>query len=234
MALLSGQTSRLNSTISSQKGCFAHIFPKGLLRDRYNLRTESRTVNQVANLAFLSERANSRISNSAPTSYLSTNEQERLKSLHVPLDPELWTLDRFETFLHQRRTMLARSINQLLRSLSDKPAVWSVSSAARLETRVDAIERALRDAIGARLTEAWRDSAWGRCVPKPIQANVQDRIKQRLLSNPFEVGSYESLVAKLELAQFSDYPKIIKAGWPQIVISAAECWNMRDDDSFGT
>lgn len=190
-----------------------HIFPKDLLRDDYDLRVDSRIVDQVANLAFLSKRANSEITNSPPSAYLPSIEQQRLKAQYVPLDMSLWTLDRFEGFLLQRRTMLADAINQLLQSLSDKPALWSISGAATLETRIDAIEHALRDVIDARLTEAWGDSAWERCAPKPVQATVHDRIKQRVQTHPFEAGTYDSLAAKLALAQFSDYPKIIKANW---------------------
>lgn len=190
-----------------------HIFPKALLRDHYDLRADSRIVDKVANLAFLSQRANARISASAPSSYLPTIEQRRLATQSVSVDPSLWTMDKFEAFLHQRRTMLADAINRLLQSLTDNPAVWSVGSAAVLESRVNALEHGLRDTIDDRLSEAWGCSAWERSIPKPIKANVEGRVRQRLQANPFEIGTYDSLAAKLDLAQFSDYPKIITANW---------------------
>jgi hypothetical protein len=192
---------------------FHHIFPKALLRDHYDLQKDSRTVDQVANLAFLSKRANARISSSSPCVYLPQIEDRRLRAQHVPLDPALWQLDQFEDFLLQRRTMLANAINGLMQSLMDKPALWPVTATRILESRVNAIERGLRETIGARLSEAWGGSAWERCVPNGIQNAVRDRISQRVQSSPWEVGTYESLAAKLELAQFSDYPKIIKANW---------------------
>jgi hypothetical protein len=101
----------------------------------------------------------------------------------------------------------------LLQSLTEKPAVWPVTTKSILEGRVNAIEHSLRETIASRLSEAWGGSAWERCVPKPIQGNVQERIAQRVQQSPWETGQYQSLTAKLELAQFSDYSKIIKSNW---------------------
>lgn len=192
---------------------FHHIFPKALLRERYNLRNESRTVDQVANLAFVSRRANAQILSSSPSDYLPKIEQSRLKSQQVPLNPSLWQLDQFEEFLHERRTMLANAINRLLRSLTSDSALWSVSDAQVLESRLNVIERQLREVIDERLIESRGNVAWQQCVPVPIQESVQNRIEKHLRNNPFEMIRSETVNYKLEHALFSEYPQIIKESW---------------------
>jgi hypothetical protein len=192
---------------------YHHIFPKGILREHYDLRADSRTVDQVANLAFLSKRANTKISSSSPAAYLPQIDESRLRSQHVPMKADLWSLDRFEDFMLERRMLLATEINKLLSSLSDKPSLWPVSDVAVLETRVDSIELGLRELTDARLTESWGTSAWAHCIPKQIRQALENRIQKRLEKAPFEEGLYETLSARLKLAQFSDYPKIVEGNW---------------------
>ncbi len=91
-----------------------HIFPKALVRREGYPR---RDINELANLAFLSKRANIGISADDPGRYLSTILSERLKSQFVPLDPTLWSVDRFQEFLGARRQLLAEGINAFLKTL---------------------------------------------------------------------------------------------------------------------
>jgi hypothetical protein len=196
-----------------QKLEFHHIFPKALLKQKYDLQKESRIVDQVANLAFISAGANSRISSKDPAEYLKTVSSTRLVAQSVPLDPGLWTLSCYQEFVQHRRTILADSINQLLLALTDEPALWAVSPAEALNTRVDAAERQIRDLINARLTEAQGEFAWDRLVPPDVRASVDPRIEQRLKNNPFEQERCSTMDARLEQCQFSDYPKIINANW---------------------
>jgi len=193
---------------------FHHIFPKALLRERYDLTRDSRTVNQVANLAFLSAKANSRIADQPPTKYLEGIEESRLRAQYVPIDRSLWTLDRFEDFLLERRTMLANAINQLLQSLTDKPALWTLSQIEVLETRVDALEQGLRDLIATHLVSERGELAWKYCIPADIQETVRTRIEQHVKKNPFDATHYDTLAARLENCQFGDYLKIILSNWP--------------------
>src|SRR5579859_1359263 len=101
---------------------YHHIFPKVLMTQRFRERAQNRMVNQVANLAFLSQRANARISASAPDSYLSTLQTAWLQAQYVPTDPALWILERYEDFVLDRRKLLTTAINDLLASLADEPA----------------------------------------------------------------------------------------------------------------
>lgn len=192
---------------------FHHIFPKALLRKKYDLKEDSRTVDQVANLAFLSPRANSRISSREPAEYLAGTEPQRLIAQSVPLNTELWRLDRFEDFVRERRTMLADRINQLLLSLQEEPGLWAVNPAEELETWINATEQEMRDLIETRFNAAQGEYAWEHFVPSDIRTAVQSRIEQAVKKNPFEQDKYNNMAAKLAQCQFGDYPKIILTNW---------------------
>jgi hypothetical protein len=189
---------------------YHHIFPKALLKDAYS----GRVVNQVANLAFLSQRANAKIAASVPADYLPKIDPARLGTQCVPADPALWTLDRYEDFVRQRRTLLANAINDLITSLMDEPAPWISDLTKQLEARLGAAEQDLRELIDRQLSANFGSRAWIRCVPGDIQEVVRQRIELRVRRNPFEADVYQSLSAKLAQCQFGDYAKIIKANWP--------------------
>lgn len=193
---------------------YHHIFPKALLAQQYKERSQSRLINQVANLAFLSQRANARISASAPTNYLPSIEPSRLQAQHVPTDPALWSLDQYEAFVRERRSLIANAINELITSLKDDPVPQVSNLTKQLEARLVAAEEALRGIIEQRLLANFGPRAWNRCVPGDIQQTVQQRIEQRVRRNPFESNQYESLDAKLAQCQFGDYAKIVKSNWP--------------------
>lgn len=91
---------------------YHHIFPKKLLDargvDRY-IRDE------MANIAFLGQKANRRILATEPKIYLADiadNAPERLTAQFVPMDRHLWELDCFDEFLTARRNALAAAMNQ--------------------------------------------------------------------------------------------------------------------------
>jgi len=93
---------------------FHHIFPKAVLRDRYS-KSE---INDVANLAFIGGRTNRSISAKQPKDYLPTviakQGEDALVSQCVPLDPSLWTIDRYLDFMAARRQLLAERVNAFL------------------------------------------------------------------------------------------------------------------------
>ena len=93
---------------------YHHIFPKKHLNargvDRY-------TRDEMANIAFLSQKANRRILAREPADYLAEiadHDPARLEAQFVPMDRSLWSLDRFEDFLSARRQLLADAMNQVL------------------------------------------------------------------------------------------------------------------------
>jgi len=93
-----------------------HIFPKAVVRDLY----PQRDLNELANLAFLSQAANREIGRKEPHEYLPAIAPDRLRQQFIPMDPGLWRVDRFQEFLAARRSLLAEGINAVLRSFEDE------------------------------------------------------------------------------------------------------------------
>jgi hypothetical protein len=193
-----------------------HIFPKSLLNEKYDLRRDSRVVDQVANLAFLAAPASKKLTNQPPAKYLPTVEEQRLQAQYMPLERDLWELDKFEECMRQRRMLLADAINQLLQSLAGEKYLVVHGPAKMMEARVSAVEQQMRQLVEKRLSEAWGASAWKRLVPEDIRSEAQKRIAQQEANKPYEAGLYQTLDAKLMFCQFSDYFKIIqvKTNWP--------------------
>jgi hypothetical protein len=190
-----------------------HIFPKKLLRQSYDLRADSRIVDQVANLVFVSQSVNRKMAAMAPNVYLPTIAEERLRAQSIPMDVSLWQPERFEDFMLERRKLLADAINRLLQSLSDTPAVWTLGDTKMLELRIDDLERAMRQLVGSRIIEAYGENGWERSVPKQIRSNIEYRHQQQIATRPYLNGDYDTLAGKLNLCQFSDYPKIMQTNW---------------------
>lgn len=190
-----------------------HIFPKTFLGKQYRLREESRIVDQVANLVFLTTPLSKADINRSPVEYLPKIEEQRLKAQYIPLEPKLWAVDQFEECMLQRRTLLADAINQLLVSLTEDKRIWVSSTKDILEMRIDVLERQLRILIERRLDEARGDGAWDMLVPAEIRNSVGRLVKKEVENKPFEAGQHETLEAKLKFCLYSELLKIIKENW---------------------
>lgn len=94
---------------------YHHIFPKSLLA---NHGYEKAEINEIANIAFISGKANRKILNKEPIKYLpeiiERQGEEALTTHLIPLDPSLWELDRYREFLEWRRKELSKAVNSLL------------------------------------------------------------------------------------------------------------------------
>jgi hypothetical protein len=88
-----------------------HIFPKAVLRHEGVSRHDR---DEIANLAFLTAKPNKSISSTAPEKYLPKIAKDRLRAQWVPMDEDLWKLDRFQDFLAERRKLLATAVNELI------------------------------------------------------------------------------------------------------------------------
>lgn len=94
-----------------------HIFPRRYLS---NAGVEKAQIDQLANLAFVTQGTNLRIGAKAPADYLpgyETAHQGVLSSQWIPEDPRLWTVSAYPKFLAQRRKMLANEANGFLQEL---------------------------------------------------------------------------------------------------------------------
>jgi hypothetical protein len=103
---------------------YHHIFPQALLYkkggyDSNNQRDINR-VNEIANIAFLTEAANLKIGASDPAKYLPEVQAKypgALAHQAIPENPSLWQIDRYEDFLAERRQRLANAINDFMDQL---------------------------------------------------------------------------------------------------------------------
>lgn len=109
------------------EGAFAleyhHIHPQARLRKAHS----KAEINDLANLAFISGRANRKISNRAPADYLAELSSEQRGAHMIPEDPGLWATDRYPEFVRARRALLAKSMNELLEEF--RPAALTETSA---------------------------------------------------------------------------------------------------------
>ena len=93
---------------------YHHIFPRALLKTN-GVRRNSR--DEIANLAFLMARPSKQISNKEPIEYLAEIAEQypdRLEAQSIPMNKQLWKLDRFQDFLAERRQLLAKSVTELI------------------------------------------------------------------------------------------------------------------------
>jgi hypothetical protein len=89
---------------------YHHIHPRATLSDAYT-RAE---INEIANLAFISAKANRKISDRSPSQYFGELSPEHLRAHYVPTGGGIETSDGYRTFLARRRELLADAITQLL------------------------------------------------------------------------------------------------------------------------
>jgi hypothetical protein len=92
-----------------------HVIPKSLLKAR---GYETGEINEIGNMAFITGQTNRRISNKEAAGYLadivSKQGEGALRSQCVPVDPALWTTERYRDFLQLRRSELATRMNAFI------------------------------------------------------------------------------------------------------------------------
>lgn len=106
-----------------------HIFPTSRLYengyDPDNFMHRA-TVNEVANRAFLTADTNLDIKNRFPEDYLpevESNYPGALSHQFIPMDTELWRIDRYKDFLDARRTLISLKINEFMDNLIKEPII---------------------------------------------------------------------------------------------------------------
>ncbi len=97
-----------------------HIFPKAALkRAGYEADEDRKLINELANRAYLTQKANRKILSTPPDEYLpevELNQPGALRAQCVPMDRTLWEADRYRDFLGTRRQLLAEAMNEYLAS----------------------------------------------------------------------------------------------------------------------
>ncbi|MGH3973341.1 MAG: hypothetical protein ACRDS9_08445, partial [Pseudonocardiaceae bacterium] len=97
----------------SQQLQYHHIHPRAILKDSHS----KAEINDLANLAFISGKANLKISNRSPREYFPSLGEYQLAAHFVPLDEILRHTDNYRGFLAARRRLLAEAMTELLDSL---------------------------------------------------------------------------------------------------------------------
>lgn len=119
-----------NSNIGKSYGLEDHhIFPQSVLyKSGYEKRNSKhrKIVNEIANRAFMTKKANLRASNALPEKYFSqviTKFPKALQAQFVPTSEKLWSLENYSQFLAKRRKLIATAINDFLEALkADTPS----------------------------------------------------------------------------------------------------------------
>jgi hypothetical protein len=96
-----------------QKLEYHHIHPQATLTDHPNGYVKSE-INDLANLAFISGKANRKIADHSPAVYFPTLKDEELTAHLVPLEKELRDPVAYREFLTARRRKLAAAMTELL------------------------------------------------------------------------------------------------------------------------
>lgn len=112
-----------------------HIFPKSLLY-HHDPPYSMQEVNQIANLTFLTQDTNLRVSNQDPAIYLERYARQNpgaLESHWIPMNPELWKLENYPDFLEARRKLLAAAANRFLDSLASGTVPENPASIGAME-----------------------------------------------------------------------------------------------------
>lgn len=95
---------------------FHHIFPKAVLKST----ATTRETDDIANLAFISGKANRKISAKEPAIYFpevqKANGEQPFESQCIPTAPNLLTVECYEAFLAERRRLIAERLNTFLGS----------------------------------------------------------------------------------------------------------------------
>ena len=89
-----------------------HILPRSF----FPSGVERRSADILANIAFTVNDSNKSISDNNPAAYLKRIDPKVLRSQAIPVDSELWVIERAPEFWAERRKLLAQAFNEYLLS----------------------------------------------------------------------------------------------------------------------
>lgn len=131
LGVTQGKTYRLHSR---------HIFPTAILY-KTNFDSDNhlhrKSVNEIANRAFLTADLPTELHNACPEEYFPQVEEKypgALSKQFIPMQPDLWRIDRYSDFLQARRELIARKINEYMSTLVTEPVVMHERSIRDLIT----------------------------------------------------------------------------------------------------
>jgi hypothetical protein len=104
-----------------------HIFPTSKLYENgydWENHLHRKITNEIANRAFLTADSNIPLSNKLPEEYLPVVEEKfpgALTKQFIPMQPELWKIERYPDFLEARRILIAHKLNDYFNNLIKEP-----------------------------------------------------------------------------------------------------------------
>ena len=169
-----------------------HIFPKAFLYKKYNSGNsiQKALVNEIANIAFITQQSNMDILDGDPLEYLPKIDAEQLRKQFVPTDSSLYTVDNYELFLEKRRKKLTDGINSFLKSFYADSAKGTINQDLQhYDQEIEKIEISLRNILAERLELACELDAFAELIPNHVKEKVNSRVKNWLGKNPGEEKS---------------------------------------------
>lgn len=200
-----------------QKLEYHHIHPQTTLRNHSNSYSKAE-INDLANLAFISARANRRIGGRSPATYFRTLGSDELSLHFVPLAEELREADAYRRFLTARRALLAEEMTRLLDRF--RPAWLDQEGASADPIAGSALEFTLYEAPGQSgklVATALRDGAhWLAMINmSELESAIEDAAEG--LDSDFEIAE-ESVPVRAE----SDTTEVPIG--PFLVTGTADAW----------
>jgi hypothetical protein len=196
-----------------------HIFPKAFLYQKYNGNNSihKAMINEIANIAFITQESNMEILARDPQEYLPKIDAAQLRKQFVPIDEQLYRLDTYEQFLADRRKLLCNGINAFLATYYLDLKQSSVpEDLDHYNKNIEQIELSLRDLISQKLNDAAELDAYQELVPPHLKEKVEFKIKSWITKNPGEDKShFLAIRRKLDFFDLQEYYELIssKMNW---------------------
>lgn len=198
-----------------------HIFPKSKLYKHFSSGAyfDRSVVNELANIALLTSATNHSIFNNDPVVYLPDVDNDQLKRQFVPLEPELWQMNResYQAFVQERRRLIAQGINAFLNDLyQGKSQIHVSKDVDQWRQKVEEIEIALRQLIADIAAEHEEDVDIQSYIPGHLLPKIKARIEAYLKNHPSEEqDAYKSLPQILKFFDMSEYCELFvsKSNW---------------------
>ena len=191
------------------------LFPKAFLYKKYNGNNSihKALINEIANIAFITQESNMEILARDPQEYLPKIDATQLRMQFVPTDEKLYNLENYEQFLAVRRELLCNGINKFLATFfSEGKQIGVPEDLGHYDKNIEQIELALRDLISHKLNNAAELDAYKELVPEHLKEKVEGKIKSWITKNPGEDKTqFLILRRKMDFFDLQEYFDLISA-----------------------
>jgi len=197
-----------------------HIFPKAFLYKKLNSNNSihKAMVNEIANIALITQQSNIAILDKDPAEYLPNIDAAQRRKQFVPTDESLYTVENYDKFLALRRKKISEGINNFLQNFNNETSKGGIPQDLEyFDKEVETIEMTIRNVLSQKLEQACELDAFQEFVLDHIKVKILGRIKGWLDKNPGEDKlQFQSLRRKLDFFDLQEYKDIIvsKAGYP--------------------